>query len=287
MEMINALSIDLEDWYHPELVRAKAGKSPPSLIAEATEPILDLLDRYGIKASFFILGEVAERAPSLVESIFLKGHEIGSHGFSHRPLWELNERLFLEELQRFDWIIKRILGKVRVRGFRAPTFSLDDSTKWALKILVETGYQYDASIFPVKLNRVYGIEGGPIHPYRISLDEIRKEDPESPLIEFPMSLVKIGSAKIPMSGGFYLRVLPLPIIHWGLRRINRQYPFLVYFHPWEGCAKTPRLDLPLYNRLISYYGMNSALKKLESLLRRFRFTRVDEVLHLEEAEDEV
>ena len=285
--MINALSIDLEDWYHPELVRSRVDGAPPSMIGEATQPVLDLLDRYGIKASFFILGEVAERNPSLVESIFLKGHEIGSHGCSHKPLWELNGKLFLEELQRFDWIIKRILGKVRIKGFRAPTFSLDDRTRWALKILVEMGYQYDASIFPAKLNRVYGTEGVPLHPYRISLEEIRKEDPGSPLIEFPMSLVKIGSARIPVSGGFYLRVLPLPLIHWGLRRINRQYPFLVYFHPWEGYSKTPRLDLPLYNRLISYYGMKSALRKLESLLRRFKFTRVDKVLHLEEAEDAV
>ena len=280
MEMINALSIDLEDWYHPELVRKRSGGSPVPQIAAATQPILDLLDRYETKASFFILGEVAEGHPDLIQSIYERGHEIGCHGFSHKPLWELDENSFRKELEQFHGVMERILGKVEIKGFRAPTFSLDHRTKWALKVLVDFGYQYDASIFPVKLNRVYGLKGAPLEPYRISLENIVEEDPRSPLIEFPFPLLTIGRLKIPIAGGFYLRMIPLPFLYWGLRRINQIRPFLVYFHPWEGHRKTPKQRLPLYDHLITYYGSRSALGKLEYLLKRFRFTRVDEILGL-------
>jgi len=287
MERLNALSIDLEDWYHPELVRRSVQGSPVPQVAEATRPILDLLDRYQIKASFFVVGEVASQNPRLIRSIFERGHEIGCHGFSHRPLWELNEDLFSEELVRFRTVVEGILGKVRIRGFRAPTFSVDQRTQWALPILLDNGYEYDASVFPVKLNRLYGMGGAPVRPYSISLKEVNREDPESPLMEFPMSLLTIGRAKIPIAGGFYLRVLPLPFLRWGLKRINRQYPFLLYLHPWEAYPKTPRLSLPLYNRTISYYGMGAALRKLESLIRDFRFGRADRVLQMWKGKDEI
>ena len=278
--MINALSFDLEDWYHPELVREKVGEAPVSQLGEATQPILELLDSFNIKASFFVVGEVAERNAGLIQSIWQKGHEIGCHGFSHKPLWELNEGLFREELERFHTLMEKILGKVEIKGFRAPTFSLDDRTKWALKVLRDWHYRYDASLFPAKLNRLYGMEGVPDRPYRISLQDMRREDVESPLIEFPMSLMNLGRLRIPITGGFYLRVIPVRFQCWGLKRINRNRPFLLYFHPWEGYEKTPRLKLPLYNRLISYYGIRPALGKLAFLLKRFRFARVDQVLGL-------
>lgn len=278
MEIVNAFSIDLEEWYHSELVEGK--RSPISQAAEATQPILDLLDQYQTKASFFIVGEVAEQNPGLIHSIFQRGHEIGCHGFSHRPLWKLNESLFREELEHFHSVMERILGKITIKGFRAPSFSLDNRTRWALGVLRDFGYQYDASIFPVKLNPFYGVKGAPTHPYRISLNDVRKEDPTSPLMEFPMCPLTIGLLKIPIAGGFYLRIFPLPFLYWGFRRMNRQHPFILYFHPWEGNPKTPRLKLPIFNRLISYYGIRSAKEKLEFLLRHFRFTRIDQVLEL-------
>jgi peptidoglycan/xylan/chitin deacetylase (PgdA/CDA1 family) len=123
MEMINALSIDLEDWYHPELVRKKLGGSPVPQIEAATQPILDLLDRYETKASFFILGEVAEGHADLIQSIYERGHEIGCHGFSHKPLWELDENSFRKELERFHGVMERILGKLEIKGFRPHVFS--------------------------------------------------------------------------------------------------------------------------------------------------------------------
>jgi len=169
---------------------------------------------------------------------------------------------------------------VSIRGFRAPCFSLDNRTKWALKVLIDHGYQYDASIFPVKLNPLYGVSGAPMQPYRISLEDVREEDPTSPLMEFPNPPLRLWRLKIPIAGGFYLRMFPFSFLLWGLRRINRKQPFLLYFHPWEGYAETPRLKLSFTNRLISYYGIHSALKKLEFLLNHFKFARVDQILGL-------
>ena len=167
-----------------------------------------------------------------------------------------------------------------MKGFRAPCFSLDNRTKWVLKVLLDFGYQYDASIFPLRINPLYGISGAPTQPYRISFEDVRKEDPVSPLMEFPLCPLMIGGLKIPISGGSYLRFLPLSFLYWGLKRINRTQPFLVYFHPWEGCDKTPRLRVPFYHQVVLYYGISSALKKFEFLLKHFRFSRIDQILDL-------
>lgn len=280
MEKINALSIDLEEWYHSELVGGR--KSPFSQAAEATHPILDLLDRYQTKASFFVVGEVAEQNPDLIQTIYRRGHEIGCHTFSHTLVWNLGEGLFRKELERFHYVIEGILGKKKIKGFRAPCFSIDNRNRWALNVLSDFGYQYDASIFPLKINPLYGVSGAPTHPYRISFRDVREEDPHSPLMEYPLCPLKVGWMKIPISGGFYLRALPVSFLHWGLKRMNRSQPFMVYFHPWEGYPMTPRLKLPLYHRTISYYGISSALKKFEFLLKHFRFSRIDQILGLGE-----
>jgi peptidoglycan-N-acetylglucosamine deacetylase len=280
MEQVNALAVDLEDWYHPELVRTRVKGPVEPQAAEATQPILDLLDRFGVKATFFVLGDVAEQSPGLIRTIYEKGHEIGCHGFSHRPLWELDDVLFRSEIERFNQVVKKIIGPEKVKGFRAPTFSLDNRSKWVLRILADYGFQYDASVFPVKLNRLYGIAGAPTRPYRVSFEDIRVEDPRSPLIEFPMSLWEMGGMKIPMTGGFYLRVIPFFLLRMGMKRINKDSPFFLYIHPWETFEKTPRLRLPMFSSFITYYGLDRALCKLESLLRTFRFARVDQVLEL-------
>jgi polysaccharide deacetylase family protein (PEP-CTERM system associated) len=274
----NALSIDLEEWYHSELVEGK--RSPISRVAEATRPILDLLDQYQTKATFFVVGEVAEQNPDLILSIFQRGHEIGCHGFSHKLLWQLDGSLFREELKHFHSVMEGILGKVRIKGFRAPCFSLDHRTKWVLRVLLDFGYQYDSSIFPAKISPLYGMSGAPAHPYRVSLEDLRKEDPQSPLIEFPISLLTLGKWRVPIAGGGYFRMYPLPLLHWGLKRMSRQHSFLIYYHPWEGDPKTPRLRLSILNRIRSYYGVPAALKKLEFLLKHFKFTRVDHILGL-------
>jgi len=278
MEKINALSIDLEEWYHSELVEGR--RSSFSQATEATQPILDLLDRYQTKASFFVVGEVAEQNPRLIQSIFERGHEIGCHTFSHTLVWKLGENLLRQELERFQSVMERILGKIRIKGFRAPCFSIDNRNKWALRVLADFGYQYDASIFPLKINPLYGINGAPTRPYPISFEDVRREDPQSPLIEFPMCPLRIGRLKVPIAGGFYLRMFPSRFLSWGLKRINQSQPFILYVHPWESYEKTPRFRLPLYKRIISYYGIDSVMIKLEYLLKDFLFARVDRVLGL-------
>jgi len=278
MEKINALSIDLEEWYHSELVEGR--RSSFSQATEATQPMLDLLERYQTKATFFVVGEVAEQNPRLIQSIFERGHEIGCHTFSHTLVWELGENLFRQELERFQSVMERILGKIKIKGFRAPCFSIDNRNKWALRVLADFGYQYDASIFPLKINPLYGINGAPTRPYPISFEDIRREDPQSPLMEFPMCPLRIGGLKIPIAGGFYLRMFPSRFLSWGLKRINQSQPFILYVHPWESYEKTPRFNLPLYKRIISYYGIDSVMIKLEYLLKDFLFARVDRVLGL-------
>lgn len=277
----NALTIDVEDWFHPELVRdhidlAKAeGRA-----SEAVAILLNLLNKYKVKATFFILGEVARRCPDLIHQLHVEGHELGCHGMSHRMLRDLGEKAFRQELLDFRNLMQEILGNVEIRGFRAPTFSLDLDTRWALPVLNDLGYYYDSSIFPTKIfmNRIYGVKNAPRFPYRISFENPGREDPNSPLWEFPAALVQVMGVRFPFSGGFYLRAIPFSLFKGALKWINREGPFNIYLHPWEWDRGTPRIPLSLYSRLVTYYGMKNVLFKLEGLLRTFSFSRMDKVI---------
>ena len=278
---MNALTIDLEDWYYPELVREHLGSRPPEgRLPEIVPMILNIFKRYHVKATFFILGECASQFPTLVQQIFKDGHEIGCHGMSHRMLGDLGEERFRKELEDFRTLMKEIVGNVQIKGFRAPTFSLSQNTKWALPILRDFGYLYDSSIFPKKLfwNPLYGLDDAPRYPYRISFTDLRREDPEGPLWEFPAAIARVGGIDLPVSGGFYLRTLPAPVFRWALKRINEGGPFFVYLHPWECDVNTPRVPLPFLSKKATYYGLRKVLPKLEGLLRAFSFSRMDDVL---------
>ena len=278
---INALTIDVEDWYHPELVRNSLGsKWPEGRLPQTVPMILNLLDRYHVKITFFILGECASQFPTLVQRIHRDGHEIGCHGMSHRRLGDLGEGGFRKELEDFRTLMKEILGDVPIKGFRAATFSLNQNTKWALPILRDFGYLYDSSIFPKKLfwNPLYGLDHAERYPYRISFEDLRREDPESPLWEFPAAIAEIGGVDIPVSGGLYLRTIPAPIFRWALHRMNRRGSFSLYLHPWEFDENTPRVALPLLSKAATYYGIQNVFSKMEGLLKRFSFSRMDDVL---------
>jgi len=279
--MINALSIDLEYWYSPELVR-KHVTSPPEgdgQTMEAVTPILNLLDKYNTKATFFVLGTVAERYPELVKAIFEKGHEIASHGYSHKRLHDLERAEFEQEIKRASGLLESITGQKPV-GFRAPSFSLDNSTKWGIDVLVKYGFKYDSSIFPIK-TMLYGVPEAPLHPYRLSMIDVSKEDDKGDITEFPLTVIKLGR-NIPISGGFYFRALPLWFLKWMIKKVNRTRPAMLYLHPWEMYSRTPRLkNLPFSSKFITYWGIGSALKKLEGLLKVFQFTQVREVLEME------
>jgi polysaccharide deacetylase family protein (PEP-CTERM system associated) len=282
--MRNALTIDLEDWYHPELVRHHLPGSTPgteglrrTLIERSTQHLLNMLRERGISATFFVVGEVAQQHPQLIQTIVEHGHELACHGMSHKPLWEMTADTFRAELDAFGATMLEIVPHVEIVGFRAPTFSLDNGTRWALNVLAEHGFRYDSSVFPVR-TPVYGVATAPLAPYCPSAQDIAVADEKAELVEFPMSVWSLLGWRVPVSGGFYLRALPFRLVKYCLQQINRQRPFAVYVHPWEISSDTPRLALPLTARFVTYYNMANMLPRLESLLDTFSFAPMRTVL---------
>lgn len=274
--MNNALVIDLEHWYSPELLKGYLPKNLIDQDKESVMPILDLLEKYNVKATFAVLGSVAEKNSELIKDIYSRGHEIASHGYSHKMLHELGKEGFEEEIKKSVELLSSITGEQPI-GFRAPSFSIDNSTKWAFEILEKYGFEYDASIFPVK-TMLYGEPNAPLSIYKPSKENVTKHDPKGNITEFPMTVLKLGK-NIPLAGGFYMRITPLWILILGLKLVNKKRPSILYIHPWEFYPGTPRFNLPLFSRFITYYGINSNMSKLESLLRKFRFTSVRAILN--------
>ena len=271
--MINALSIDLEPWHAGELLHKRLSGQQDDQIDESTRPVLELLDKYNVRATFFVLGTVAEKYPETVREIHDRGHEIASHGYSHRTLYELGESGFEAEVAKSVKLLEAVTGKKPI-GFRAPSFSINNSTAWALRILAENGFVYDSSIFPIKLPvkvMDYGVPDALTRPYKPSLENVAREDPNGRITEFPLAVIKLVN-NIPVAGGFYLRVLPLWFLKLALREINKTRMAVVYLHPWETYAGTPAVDdTPLFYRFVTRYGIGRALRKLEGLLQKFKF----------------
>ncbi len=276
--MHSALTIDVEDWYQPELVRHHlSAQEERGQIEQSGNAVLELLRGRGIKATFFVVGEIARRHPRLIEEVLRQGHELGCHGMSHRPLWELTADELRCELQQFAEVMDEIVPGVAIRGFRAPTFSLDNRTRWALGILTDFGYHYDSSVFPIR-TPAYGVSGCPLLPYRPSAGDISLEDEEAELIEFPMSVWTWAGLRVPVCGGFYLRALPWRFVRFCLREINSSRPLVIYVHPWETYPETPRMSLPLLSGFITYYNIGKMISRLTALLEMFRFAPMKTVL---------
>src|SRR5262249_36785281 len=207
------LGVDVEDWFHPELVRARVAPGDSRTVVErGTEVVLERLARHGAKATFFLLGDVAARHPALVRRIAGAGHEIACHGMTHRPLWALDRESFRAELRAFRAAIRDALGAGAaapgsgdsrraqpVIGFRAPTFSLDRSTAWALEVLREEGFRYDSSVFPVR-SSLYGVPGAPLGIYRPAAHDLARHDPSGPMVEFPVAIARAGPWRVPAAG---------------------------------------------------------------------------------------
>lgn len=271
--MINALSIDLEYWWSIEFLRSYSLEKKNDYIIESLNPIMELLDSYDIRATFFVLGEVAEKYPELIEKIYEGGHEIASHGNSHTPLFDLTYGQFEEEIRQS----KKILGKYHPIGFRAPSFSINNDTRWALEVLKKNGFTYDSSVFPIKTS-LYGVPDAPLTIYQPSLDDITRHDPNGQIFEVPLTVLKIGR-NIPVSGGFYLRAIPTSFLIWAINQINQKRAAIIYFHPWETYPETPKIKMPLTNEIITYYGINRTLTKLEYLFKNFKFSPIEELLY--------
>jgi polysaccharide deacetylase family protein (PEP-CTERM system associated) len=230
--MLNALTVDLEDWFHPEYVSSRVDQlHAHPMIEEATICVLGLLEELGIQSTFFVLGEIAARYPSIVQDIKCHGHEIASHGYTHTPLSRMTPTDFARETAWANSAIRDAAGETPV-GFRAPSFSLSNRTVWALGILKEYGYLYDSSVFPLR-TPLYGVRGAPAHPYHPATDDICREARDETLVEFPPLTTSLAGVRVPASGGFYFRMLPTSVIQHAILKAHRNgHPAMMYLHPW-------------------------------------------------------
>ncbi len=262
----NILCVDLEDWFNANLAQLSNGVEPESRVERNTWKLLSLFEKYQAKATFFVVGDVAEKYPELIREIYKRGHEIGCHSAKHRLIYELSKEEFLEDTHHAKRMLEEIIG-VPVVSYRAPSWSITEKSFWALEVLDREGFRFDSSIFPFK-NFLYGVKNAPRFPYNT-----KKYNLNSNLTEFPPSTMRILGKNIPFSGGFYLRALPVVLVAWCIWYFNKRgNPAVIYIHPWEIDPNTPRLHLKLRDQLIQYWGIKKNYGKLCYLLKRFLFT---------------
>jgi polysaccharide deacetylase family protein (PEP-CTERM system associated) len=270
--MINAFSVDLEDWFCPFGSQQKRSSSDWNdyeiRIDYSTNLLLELLAKYNTKATFFVLSWIAERLPDLISKISENGHEIACHGYNHVALSQFTESEFNNDLTKSLKIITSITKKP-VIGYRAPVFSITENTKWALDVLKANGIKYDSSIFPYKLHPEYGIRNSPYNIYLLN----------NGLIEVPLSIVKIMKLKIPCSGGAYFRLYPYSLSKYFINKINdSNRPYIFYIHPWELDKNQPRLKLNMVDGWRHYHDLDNVNIKIEKLLTDFQFTTISNLL---------
>ncbi len=277
--MINAFSVDVEDYYQ---VGAFAKTVAPadwdaweSRVVANTMRILDILAAPAkpVRATFFVLGWVAERHPDLVPQIATRGHEIASHGYGHRLVYELDEETFRDDVRRTRKILRDQSGQP-VDGYRAPSFSIVKRTPWAHRILVEEGYRYDSSVFPIH-HDLHGNADAPHEIHTITTEA-------GALREFPPAVVKRLGQNLPTGGGGYFRFFPYFVTKSWLRSINTQdRPFVFYIHPWEVDPDQPRIPgAPLKSRFRHYLNLTRTAPRLTRLLKDFEFAPLRDVLNI-------
>jgi len=273
---MNLLGIDFEEWYHPELVHlhVKDSEKKP-LVANGINKILDWLHKNETYATFFVVGQVLESNPEILDKIVTNGHEIAFHTMYHKRLDASTKEEFANEIQEFAKITNK-----RSKGFRAPTFSLNQNTSWAIDVLNNNGYVYDSSVVPAK-TRLYGIPDAQTEPYQISSNKINQNDPSSKITEFPLMITKFFGKRIPAGGGFYLRFLPLSSIENTIKQYESENkPATFYIHSWELTPEhMPKVSLPLVDRFITYHNLNKALSKMDALIKKFKFTSFERYIN--------
>lgn len=277
--MINALTIDVEDYFQVNAfarhVKREDWDLYPLRVEDNTRRILDMLDEFAFKATFFVLGWVAERLPSLVREIQEKGHEIACHGYGHELIYSIGPDLFRKDIRASKKMLEDICG-VRVNGYRAPSYSITRQSLWALDILIEEGFTYDSSIFPV-IHDTYGIPDAQRFPHRL-------QTAAGSLIEFPLTTLPLNlgwkNVRLPIAGGGYLRLLPVSIIRQGIAAINQResQSAVLYFHPWEIDPDQPRIKAGMKSRFRHYINLHRTKGKLEYLFSRFEFAPMKTVL---------
>lgn len=267
---MNLLGIDYEDWYHPHLIqRYVTTKNNKPTVVNGIDKILEWLRKNETLATFFMVGELLESKPEMLDKILAGGHEIGFHTMYHTRLDSPNfNKSFVNEIKQFD-----VLTGGRSRGFRAPTFSLNHFSSWAIDVLSENNYQYDSSIIPAKTN-LYGLPKAERRPYRITSGSLEKNDPNGKLLEFPLLTTKFMGKQIPACGGFYLRILPLRIIENAINyNMENQIPSSFYIHSWELTPEyMPKISMSLMDNFVTYHNIKKSMNKMGKLLKKFKFT---------------
>ena len=265
----NALTVDVEDYFHvaalaPNIHR-DSWASRESRVVGNTQKLLAIFEQFDVRGTFFVLGWVAERHPQLVRDIAARGHEIACHGYSHRLVYEQSPEEFYAETLRAKNLLEEITGSAVV-GYRAASYSIVRESLWALDILVELGFAYDSSIFPVRHDR-YGIPNAERIPHRLATLKGKS------IVEWPLATARILGCRLPVAGGGYFRLLPYWLSRWGLASINRRelQPFIFYLHPWEIDPEQPRVSASWLSRFRHYTNLGKCEERLRRLLGEFRF----------------
>ena len=273
--IVNAMSVDVEDYFQVSAFDGIVPRSQwdrmPSRVVDNTHRLLDIFGEFHVRATFFVLGWVGDRFPDLVRAIAMRGHEVASHGYAHRLVYDQTLHAFREDVRRAKALLEDACGR-RVVGYRAPSYSITARSLWALDVLLEEGYEYDASIFPIRHDR-YGIPVSPRRPYKI-----RRE--VGTLIEVPGSTTRVGHVNLPIAGGGYFRQMPYWWTRWGIERINRneQLPAIFYLHPWEIDSDQPRLPAGRLTRVRHYRNLARTESRLRRLLTDFPFDAIETVV---------
>ena len=273
--VLNALTVDVEDYFQvsgfASSIAISQWESMESRVCRNTERLLSLFEEAGTKATFFVLGWVAERFPELVKRIHRDGHELASHSYDHGLVYERSPESFAADLRRAKAAIEDASG-VRVEGYRAPSFSITERSLWALDVLIAEGYRYDSSIYPIRHDR-YGIPSWSRHIHRVNR-------PGGSIWELPGSTIARIGMNLPIGGGGYFRLLPYGWTHRGIASLNQNEgrPAIFYLHPWEVDPDQPRIQAGAVSRLRHYHNLEKTESRLRRLLSEFRFGRVSDVL---------
>ncbi|WAT19399.1 DUF3473 domain-containing protein [Aurantiacibacter sp. MUD11] len=272
--IINGLSVDVEDWFQvgafEDVIERDQWGSLDDRVDHNVRAILDLFDEAGADATFFTLGWVAQRHGALLREIAVRGHEIASHGWDHQRVFRMTPQDFAADIDRTRKVLEDASG-VAVKGYRAPSFSIDARTPWAFEVLEEQGYLYSSSVAPVAHDH-YGWREAPRFAF--------KPLPDGKLLELPVTTAMFRGKRLAAGGGGFFRVLPYAFSRWAIRQVNRreQRPAVFYFHPWEIDPGQPRVaGAPLRSRLRHYTNLDRMSGKLEQLVREFRWGRMDAV----------
>ncbi len=270
LPVTNAFTVDVEDYFHVSAFERHIGRSAweqqPQRVESSTDKVLAILAQHRVVGTFFTLGWVAERFPQLIKRIVDGGHEIGSHGYDHTRVTEMDPEQFRADIVKTKQILEDLSG-AEVIGYRAPTFSFRKDNTWVYDILAQSGYRYSSSVAPLR-HDLYGIPDAPRHAYR---------DP-SGITEVPLSTIRIGKSNFPCGGGGFFRLYPYGVTRWCVARVNNaeRQPCIFYMHPWEVDPDQPRQEkLGIKTKIRHYLNLHRVEARLGLLLRDFNWTRMD------------